>query len=45
MSQRLSELAQRYYEGGVNPWGVEPKRIELDELRLNQLRALGYIVR
>ena len=41
-SQRLHSLAEQYFEGGENPWGVEPIKIELDELMLNQLRALGY---
>ena len=44
-SQRLLQMAQQYYESGRSPWGVEPKQIELDELRLNQLRALGYVIR
>jgi arylsulfatase A-like enzyme len=43
--QRLVEMAQQYYESGSNAWGVEPRRVELDELRLNQLRALGYVIR
>ncbi|MDJ0849240.1 MAG: sulfatase [Myxococcota bacterium] len=42
---RLEGLARRYYEEAENPWGVEPKQVELDELRLNQLRALGYVIR
>ncbi len=42
---RLQELAQQYYEGGESPWGVEPTKVQLDELRLNQLRALGYVIR
>ena len=41
-SQRLQALAQDYFEGGESPWGVSPIEIELDELMLNQLRALGY---
>jgi len=43
-AKRLRALAQQYFEGGENPWGVEPTEIELDELMLNQLRALGYEV-
>jgi len=27
------------------PWGVAPKEVELDELRLNHLRALGYVIK
>ncbi|MGI9592650.1 MAG: sulfatase [Myxococcota bacterium] len=41
-SQRLRELARQYYESGESPWGVEPIEVEIDELMLNQLRALGY---
>jgi len=44
-SQRLLKMAREYYENGRSPWGVEPEQVELDELRLNQLRALGYVVR
>jgi arylsulfatase A-like enzyme len=44
-SQRLLQMARQHYESGRSPWGVEPKRVELDELRLNQLRALGYVIR
>ena len=44
-SQRLLEMARQYYESGRSPWGVEPEKVELDELRLNQLRALGYVIR
>jgi arylsulfatase A-like enzyme len=39
---RLRALAQQYFEGGENPWGVAPTEVEIDELMLNQLRALGY---
>ena len=44
-SQRLLEMAQSYLEGGVSPWGAEREEVELDDLRLNQLRALGYVIR
>ena len=44
-SQRLLQMARQYYENGHSPWGAEPEQVELDELRLNQLRALGYVVR
>ena len=44
-SQRLVEMARQHFEGGRRPWGVEPSEVELDELRLNQLRALGYVIR
>jgi arylsulfatase A-like enzyme len=43
--QRLAELARQHYESGASPWGVAPVEVELDDLRLNQLRALGYVIR
>lgn len=30
---------------GQSPWGVEPLSVELDEMRLNHLRALGYVIK
>ena len=38
-------MARQYYENGRSPWGVEPEQAEISELRLNQLRALGYAIR
>jgi arylsulfatase len=38
----LAEYAE--WRGDV-PWGVAPTEVELDELRLNHLRALGYIIK
>ncbi|HEY5658492.1 MAG TPA: sulfatase [Myxococcota bacterium] len=35
----------REYEAKAKPaWGAAPGQVELDELRLNQLRALGYLI-
>lgn len=42
---RLVALAKQHVEGATIPWGKEPAEVELDELRLNQLRALGYMVK
>jgi arylsulfatase A-like enzyme len=42
---RLTAEAKRHVEGAAIPWGKEPGEVELDALRLNQLRALGYVVR
>jgi arylsulfatase A-like enzyme len=28
-----------------SPWGVAPLTVELDEMRLNHLRALGYVIK
>jgi hypothetical protein len=33
---------ERYLRDSEPPWGVESPTIELDAMRLNQLRALGY---
>jgi hypothetical protein len=30
---------------GTAPWGEEPTSVELDEMRLNHLRALGYVIK
>jgi len=40
----MLERIDRYRRESGPPWGVESPTIELDELRLNQLRALGYRV-
>jgi arylsulfatase A-like enzyme len=42
--QPMVERIDRYLEDSRPPWGVESPTIEIDELRLNQLRALGYRV-
>jgi arylsulfatase A-like enzyme len=44
-TQRMLELARQKQEAATNPWGAERQTVEIDELRLNQLRALGYVVR
>lgn len=44
-AERLQAVAQDYYENGASPWGADAAEVELDELRLNQLRALGYMIR
>jgi len=41
----LRALADAYLEGAKNPWGVEAKEVELDAMRLEQLRALGYVIK
>jgi len=40
----MLERIERYRRDSEPPWGVESPKIEIDELRLNQLRALGYRV-
>ena len=41
---RLRELARGYLESEPAPWANQTDTLELDELELNQLRALGYAV-
>ena len=43
-TERLFDAAREKYESPQNAWGVEARQVELDEMRLNQLRALGYAV-
>jgi len=43
VAARLRERAQSYLEGKP-PWGSETPTLEIDEIQLNQLRALGYAV-
>jgi len=40
----MLERIDRYLNDSEPPWGVESPAVEVDELRLNQLRALGYRV-
>jgi arylsulfatase A-like enzyme len=41
----LRALVEAYAEsGGEPPWGTQAGEVELDELRLNHLRALGYVI-
>ncbi|HEX9813400.1 MAG TPA: sulfatase [Myxococcota bacterium] len=42
--QPMAEQVDRYLKDSRPPWGVESPTIEIDALRLNQLRALGYRV-
>jgi arylsulfatase A-like enzyme len=42
---RLAQEAKTHVESALIPWGKAPGAVQLDELRLNQLRALGYVVR
>jgi hypothetical protein len=41
---RLRKLADGYLENSQIPWGKAPDTVDIDELRLNQLRALGYVI-
>ena len=42
VSDALGEQATRFLEPKETVWGVAPTRVEIDEMELNQLRALGY---
>jgi arylsulfatase A-like enzyme len=42
---RLRKLADAYLEDAETPWGKAPNQVDLDEMRLNQLRALGYVIK
>jgi len=44
LAKRMSELAQQHLESEPAPWAAETSTLELDELELNQLRALGYAI-
>ena len=41
VAERLRQVASQYMQGEP-PWEIDPEKLELDELQLNQLRALGY---
>ena len=41
----LRELLDAYQAQDRAPWGEAPRAVEIDELRLSQLRALGYSLR
>ena len=43
-AEPLRALVEQYRAGAKPSWGVSPREVELDELRLNQLRALGYAI-
>ena len=38
----LNEMAVGYLESPPPPWGEDAPSVEIDEMQLNQLRALGY---
>ncbi len=40
-AQQMRQEVARYLEG-TPPWGGETQTLEMDEIQLNQLRALGY---
>jgi len=40
----LRELAEQYLEPESAPWGDGANTVDVDEMQLNQLRALGYAI-
>jgi arylsulfatase A-like enzyme len=42
---QLNRFAEQYLDEPRTPWGGEVEEVELSELMLNQLRALGYVVK
>lgn len=44
LASHLRTLATEYLENSASPWGVGASDVELNEMELNQLRALGYAV-
>jgi hypothetical protein len=41
----LREQASGFLSSGRSPWGEPPDEVELDAMRLDQLRALGYVIK
>jgi len=41
---RLTQRIEAHVEGAQPPWGERPEEVELDQLQLDQLRALGYVI-
>ena len=41
----LREKAEQYLADATSPWGSDPHEVELDEMKLEQLRALGYVIK
>ena len=42
VAARMLEIAEDYMEGSSPPWESEAPSVEIDQMELNQLRALGY---
>jgi arylsulfatase A-like enzyme len=41
----LRAAADEYLANARSPWGKDPQEIELDAMKLEQLRALGYVIK
>lgn len=44
IAENMRSLIDGYIENRAAPWGVSTPEIELDQMELNQLRALGYAI-
>ena len=44
-AQRLLALAREQFEQARSPWDAQAESVDLDEMRLGQLRALGYVIK
>ena len=44
-AEPMKALVAEYLSSSRNPWEVGPAEVELTEMRLDQLRALGYVIR
>ena len=42
VTERLKERAVAYLKSPPPPWGEDTPSVEIDEMQMNQLRALGY---
>ncbi len=40
----LRSVADSHLSAATSPWGEAPNEVELDRMRLDQLRALGYVI-
>jgi choline-sulfatase len=45
VTEELNEMAVGYLDSAPPPWGGDAPVVEMDEMLMNQLRALGYGVR
>lgn len=44
LASHMRTIAKEYLERTTSPWGTGTSNVELNEMELNQLRALGYAV-
>ena len=44
MAERMKRLAEEYQALPKGAWGAPPEQVEIDEMRLGILKALGYVI-